>query len=367
MSKTIASQSAGAPFIYDPDYTVAPGESLRSTLQHLGMTQAEFAQRAGLSLKHVNQIALGVAPITHETAFAFEKVTAVPARVWNGLEANYRDRLVRAEDKNVLTADTVWLKTLPIPELKRRRLVPDTNDPGVLLGSVCRFFGVANRQAWETVWRVPLASFRKSKSFKSDPGAAATWLRIGELKAAEIECKPYDPKSFREVLQTIRGLTTALPEEFEPELVRRCSEVGVAVVFVPEVKGSRASGATRWVTPTKAVMQLSLRHKSDDHLWFSFFHEAGHLLLHGKKGTFVTEGQAEDLAEEEANEFAETYLIPKRYESFLPQLKSSEAIRAFAQELGIAPGIVVGRLQKNDILDWNQQNQLKRRFVFIQE
>jgi hypothetical protein len=211
-----------------------------------------------------------------------------------------------------------------------------------------------------------LASFRKSPSFKSDDGAVATWLRIGELKASSIQCEPYDPQRFREVLRRIRSLTREVPEEFEPELTRLCAERGVAVVFVPEVSGTRASGAAHWLGPARALIQLSLRHKTDDHLWFSFFHEAGHLLLHSKKETFITAEHHSDAAEDEANEFAASWLIPKRFDGQLACLETLDEIRSFADDLGIAPGIVVGRLQKEGVLDWSQGNKLKRKFRFVE-
>lgn len=351
---------------YQPDYAVAPGVTLRSTLAANGMTQADLATRAGLSLKHVNQIVQGAAPITPETALAFERVTGVPARSWSILEANYRERIMRAQDRRSLTAGQAWLKSLPIKDMQRRGLLPETADRATLLEEVCRFFGVANRESWERVWRTPLASFRKSPSFKSDDGAVATWLRIGELKASTVQCEPYDPQRFREVLRRIRSLTRELPEDFEPELMNLCAESGVAVVFVPEVPGTRASGAAYWLSPAKALIQLSLRHKTDDHLWFSYFHEAGHILLHSKKQTFITAEHHSDTAEDEANEFAASWLIPKRFEAQLLRLRGWDEIRTFADDLGIAPGIVVGRLQKEGVLDWSQGNRLKRKFRFAE-
>lgn len=367
---------ANNEFRYQPDYVVAPGATLRSTLTEQGMTQADLATRAGLSVKHVNQIVQGVAPITHETALVLEKVTGVPARLWNMLEGAYRERLARAEDRNLLTADKEWLKELPIQELKNRGVLRNESDPGVLLQEVCRFFGVANRDAWEKVWRSPLAQFRRSPAFASDAAAVATWLRLGEVTASAIECEPFDARKFRDTLRRIRSLTRGLPALFEPEVVRLCADCGVAVVFVPEIKGTRASGAARWLTPTKALIQLSLRHKSDDHLWFSFFHEAGHLLQHSKKETFITSkknaagpatSKAESVEEEdEADSFAATWLIPRKYEGQLRRLRTDADIAYFADELGIAPGIVVGRLQKDGIIEWNRGNRLKRYFKFIE-
>src|SRR5436190_12993416 len=105
---------------YAPDYATPTGASLRSTLAEIGMTQADLAARTGLSLKHINQIVQGVAPLTHETALLLEKVTGVPAKVWNALEASYRDRLARTQDKRKLESEANWLKEIPLKELAQR-------------------------------------------------------------------------------------------------------------------------------------------------------------------------------------------------------------------------------------------------------
>ena len=79
------------------------------------------------------------------------------------------------------------------------------------------------------------------------------------------------------------------------------------------------SGATWWLSPSKAVIQLSARHKTDDHLWFSLVHEAAHILPHSKKNVFV-EGMNDDSAdlEAEANEWASNFLVPTHaWERFL--------------------------------------------------
>ena len=349
---------------YQPDYAIPPGETLRSTLGELGMTQSDLAARTGLSLKHINQIAQGIAPITHETSLLLEKVTGVSARTWNSLEAAYRDRLARSDDREALGADTTWLNELPISELRRRGRLRKGTDDATLLEDVCRFFGVANRSSWEKVWRDALASFRRSQTFKTDAGAVAAWLRIGEIDAQAIECAPFDAHRFRQSLDAIRRLTLEPPEAFVPRLREVCAANGVAVVFVPEIKGTRCWGAARWISPTKALIELSLRYKSDDHLWFSFFHEAAHLLLHGKKELFITTDRFTDQSEDEANQFASTFLIPKKHELRLRDLALAE-IPEFAQELGIAPGIVVGRMQKEKLLGWKEGNGLKRWFQFV--
>src|SRR5439155_7434606 len=106
--------------------------------------------------------------------------------------------------------------------------------------------------------------------------------------ASEIDCGLWDPHKFREELQGIRALTRVEdPRQFVPELVKRCAACGVAVVVLRAPKGCRASGAARFLTPARPMILLSGRHLTDDHFWFTFYHEAGHLVLHGHKFVFV--------------------------------------------------------------------------------
>jgi len=142
----------------------------------------------------------------------------------------------------------------------------------------------------------------------------------------------------------------------------------VAVVFVPELPRTRVSGATRWLTPTKALIQLSFRYKTADHLWFSFYHEAAHILLHQKRPIYLDllEGPRETVGPEEkdADAFARHKLIPpdalRRFVS-AHAFFSRAAIRGFAQAVDIAPGIVVGRLQHDGLLPHSHCNDLKRK------
>jgi hypothetical protein len=180
-----------------------------------------------------------------------------------------------------------------------------------------------------------------------------------------MDCRPFDNRALKTVLQELRELTLdPSPASFVPKLQDACSRQGVAVVFVPAPKRCPASGATRWLTPDKAVVQLSLRYKSNDHLWFTFFHEMAHILLHGKRLVFI-EGDAarEPEHEAEADEFACNLLIPREAALRLGSLAESKvAVRKFAKEIGVAAGIVVGRLQKDGLIDWSHMNDLKLRY-----
>jgi len=210
-----------------------------------------------------------------------------------------------------------------------------------------------------------LAAFRTSATFDSHPGAVAAWLRQGELAGRSISCKMWDSERFFGALPTIRPLTRQKdPTRFIPELTRICGDCGVAVVVLRAPAGCRASGATRFVSPDRALLLLSFRYLSDDHFWFTFFHEAAHLLLHGPNALFLeapdmlTSGQ-----EQEANDFAARALIPDIFRSELDglPLRHEDLIR-FARRVGVSPGIVAGQLQHLGRLRRDQMNRLKRRF-----
>ncbi len=353
---------------FTPDYAVPPGETLLETLQTLGMSQAELANRTGRPLKTINEIIKGKTAITPETALQLERVLGVPARFWNNLERNYRDALARLRERKGIAAGTAWLRKIPVRPLIKAKAIRDLDDKAALVVEVLNFFGVGSPAAWERIWTSQRAVFRRSPALRSAPGAVAAWLRIGELRAQRIQCAPFDKSKFRATLDKLRALTVKPPEIFQPELDELCASAGVAVVFVSELPGTHVSGATRWLTAKKALIQLSLRYKSDDHLWFTFFHEAGHILLHGKRRVFLEDSRTTDTLEKEANAFAANTLIPpgalrefQRRGDF-----SKAAVREIARELGISPGILVGRLQFEHVLPYSHCNDLKRRFVLVE-
>ncbi len=348
---------------FTPDYAVSPGETLLETIEAMGMSQAELADRTGRPKKTINEIIKGKAAITPETALQLERVLGTPAGFWNNLERNYQETLARINEQKSLQRQINWLEKMPVNALVKMGWVKKHSGKVQQLQDLLNFFGVASPEQWATRWMGAHVSYRASKVFSNDPYAIASWLRKGELIAQKITCKPFDASKFKNALSDIRQLTLKPPEVFKSEVIRLSAETGAAVAFVPEIPKIRTSGATWWMNPNKAVIQLSLRYKTDDQLWFSFFHEAGHILLHGKKEVFI-EGSDKNSKEDEADKFASDFLIPsKQYRQFILSERCSRAdIQKFAYELGIAPGIVVGRLQHDNKLPHSFCNDLKKRF-----
>jgi addiction module HigA family antidote len=351
-----------------PDYAIPPGETLLETIEALGMTQKELSIRIDLSEKHIIDIIKGVGPITPETALRLEKALRVPASLWNNLERNYRGALARLADEKRLRTEVAWLDEIPVNALMRMGLIEKHKSKVETLQEVLAFYGVHSPDEWRQLWGKTRFSARQSAAFAARPGAVTAWMRIGELAAQKIDCKPYEHGRFAESLARIRSLTMTDPKNFQPTLAELCSDAGVAVVFVKELPGIHLSGITRWLSPQKALIQVCLRYKSDDQLWFTFFHESGHILKHGKKDMFLENDSGQDLEKErEADKFAADLLIPPREWSKFTAGRArylKAEIKAFARELGIAPGIVVGRLQYEKLLPFSHCNDLKVKLVW---
>lgn len=327
------------------------------------MTQKELATRTGLSVVTLNRIFKGEQPISYETANKLELVTGTPAAFWNNLEARYREQLAKLKQQAELERDLDWLKCVPVAELQSRKVVSEAKDKVLQLREVLGFFGVSGVKAWHDFWSRPTAAARKSKCYESSPGPTAVWLRLGQLKARQIDCEPFSKSRFQVALRAIRSLTPGEPEEFVPEMTRLCAQSGVAVTLVPELKKAPWSGAAEWLAPDKAMILLNLRGKWEDRFWFTFFHEAGHILLDSKKERHIDDGKtyANDPAETRADEFASEILIPGKHNDRIKSVRAAREITQIAKDLGIAPGIVAGRFQ-HLTKKWTHFNALKRRF-----
>lgn len=351
---------------WQPTWAVPPGDILQEVLDERGMTQSELARRTGRPVKTINEIIKGKAAITPETAIQFERSLSIPAQFWNNLESNYRAILANGEARRELEKESSWVDRFPVKDLVRHGLVRTRGSKADRLGDLLAFFQVSSPKAWEATWLRPASAFRASPAFESRPEAIAVWLRWGEIQAGGIECVAFDAELFHDALRIIRGLTNCEPFSASLERVKElCANSGVALVVTPELIGAPISGAARWPATDKALIQLSLRHKSDDQFWFTFFHEAGHLLSSQRRQEYIDAigdvGESNDV-EASANRFARDQLIPPdEYCDFLASTEFTPAsVRSFAMELGIAPGIVVGRLQHDDKLAPSKMNSLKR-------
>lgn len=331
---------------YRPDYAISPGETLREVMGSLGMTQQELAIRTGLTVQSLNRIFNGSQSISYETANSLEMATGTPARFWNNLEARYRERLTAFEKSASLAEDLGWLKTIPTLNLIRRGAIRKGADSSELLRNTLSFYGVSSVAAWHELWDRPALATRRSACFETRPGPASAWIRLGELQAKTVDCRPYSKEQLVKAIPELRSLTREKDAQKMANAMRNlCAECGVALALVPEMKKVPWNGATRWLTPEKSMVLLNLRGKGEDRFWFSFFHEIGHVLHDSKKDLLINDGSKDDPREVRADDFAANVLIPVKYDSQIVAIGTQTELTALAKKLDVAPGIVAGRYQ----------------------
>jgi len=342
-----------------PTHPIHPGETLREALEAIGMSQVELATRMKRPVKTINEIIKGIESITPGTANQLERVLGISSKFWINLQSNFDIAEEKARMENQLTAEDEKVPLFPYSEMANLGWVKKTRIIRERTLELLSFFGVVSFSQMNQVFK---GAYRKKHKKTSSQEALAAWLRLGELKAQKINVENFDKKKFRKILKEARALTKNTNKDFRDKLTTMCALCGVCVTYVPHLKRTYVNGATRWLTSTKALIQLSYRYRYKDIMWFTFFHEAAHLLLHNKSENiidYVDQKQTEE--EKQADEWASKFLIPKSaYRKFTSNFNNSESsIIDFAQELGIGPDIVVGRLQHDGIIKYNQMNHLR--------
>ena len=336
--------------IYNPNIAIHPGTTLSDVLEASNMTQSELAERTGLTPKTVSEITQGKNPITPETATKLSAVFGTSVSFWNNLERSYQETLVRLKEQERLDLEAADLgKFQCYKELVYWKYLPKVSIPREKVSHLLNFFQVSSLGFIPQTHPV---AFRQTKQKNFSHESLAAWLRCGEIDAAKIETKPFKKELVFDRLQEMRKLTVVPNAQLQEKLQSICAECGIAVAFVPYFANTYVDGATRWLSNDKALIQVSLRGNSSDRFWFTFFHELGHLLKHGKTDAFVEffeAGKNDSLIEKEkeADEFSKETLIPAlAFKEFRSKKDlSDEAIRNFAKNISVSPSIVAGRIK----------------------
>lgn len=353
---------------YIPSMPVPPGETILELLEERGIKQTELADRMGRPAKVINEIVKGKSAITADTAIQLEQVLGVPAKFWNNLEANYREILARSKAEEQYKDEVEIAIQYPYEEMARWDWIPKAKEPVEKTKHLLNYFGVTSLEHTIESKKAEAVLYRISKTKSYSVPAVTAWLRKGAIDAQSIETKPFDAKRLKELATDIRALTTENPDSFHPHLVEKLADAGIAFTVTPNLKNAPVNGASRWLSSSKALIQLSIRYRYNDIFWFSLFHELAHVLYHSKKEINIDMSNLahEDEDERLADEFAANTLIPeKEYEEFIKR-RSFEylPVKSFAKSMGVHPGIVVGRLQHDDHIDPSNLNGLRDRFCW---
>lgn len=336
-----------------------PGATIKEQLEDRGMSQKEFASRMGMSEKHISHLINGDVQLTSDVAYRLEMVLGLPAKFWNNLEAIYREKLAKVEAENALDADKEIAKKFPYKEMSLNGWLPETRKLEERVVNLRKFFEVVQLDKLANSSLIPSIACRRLSITEKADYALIAWAQKAKIEARTIQTAHIDLNELSKQLTTIRAMTVKDPKDFCKELCELLSNCGIAIVFLPHIGGSFLHGAT-FYDKNKIVIGLTLRGKDADKFWFSLFHEIGHILLgHLNQNTGM-----DSTSEEAANQFAKDTLIPQNtFNAFVDRGSfTRESLTQFSKAIGIDPGIVVGRLQKEGYIEFSWYNDLKTKY-----
>lgn len=350
---------------FNANWASPPGETIKRLLHSKNVCMDEFSSKVQLTPIEINGLFSGAIRINESLAEKFETYLGGSASFWVNRDERYMSQLQLITSRKKENED--WMKLLPIKDMIKMGWIKGTGD---LIESCLNFFNVKSKGEWELKYGEVIANsmFRTSATLNENTGALITWLRQGEIVADKINCKKWNSETLENSIPELRKLTRLKsPKEFLPELIDICASTGVAISIIKAPVGCRSSGVTRFINDDKAILQLSFRYLVDDQFWFTFFHEIGHLIMHGKDKIYMEPSSIKEYVESdeerEANLFAQAALIPYKYEDVLKTMpRDKRTIINLASELGISPGILIGQLQHREIIKFSYLNGYKRRY-----
>jgi HTH-type transcriptional regulator / antitoxin HigA len=335
---------------------IHPGEHLFDFLAESGISQSELAERTGISKKAINEIVRGKSRITEKTAFRLSKVFSVSPEFWVNLQSNYDTLLAKREEDKKLTEDKEnYLENFKeaYKELSKVGMMENIRWVESNLLQITKnlqyFFRVDSLSYVEgkTMKQVFL---RKHNKKNLNQYTLASWIQLGENHAEKTQVKPFDRKKLKEKAKEIKKLSLQSKEKYLTKIEDILSECGVVFVCAPHLKNIHAQGLVKWVDGDKVLLMINSTKKDEGKFWFNLYHEIGHILLHGKKETFINfENDKTDKEEQEADKFAERMLVGdfNDFYTFQKEKKIGDdrlAVKRFAKEKGVSPAIVAGML-----------------------
>ena len=345
---------------FTPDYVIHPGESLLEALTDRSRAQSELSIRTWLTEKHINQIINWKSPITPDTAILLQNALGISMTFWNNLQKSYDETLARLEAEQRIQEELslLWQFKNCYKELVDKNILISVSTQIEKYTQLINYFGVSSLLRIE---KTEAIAYRKSTYKDIDVPTLSAWLRLGIKEISATQLPEYDEKKLKQGIIKLRSLVSK-PWSFWEDIKNTLHECGVGVVFSPYFSRTYVNWATRWIWKNPLI-QVSIRGKSHDGLWFTLFHELWHVLLHGKKDQFI-EFENPDYdnnpQEKEANDFASEILIHEEdYQLFIgTKIFDFDSILSFSHKISIDPGIVAWRLAK----DWYISRPIANRY-----
>lgn len=338
-----------------------PSDLLLSELTVRGMRQKELSVRTGATEKHISTIVSGSKPISVSFGRKLDIALGDPLGTWAKRQADYDNYMARLEEENGITSEENRIYK------RLSEVVAFFIDKGIMYnncGDAEKILQLRQILCVNNLTVIPQITYNATyraqinKDTRIDPCILFAWQRMCELKAANRQIDvPFSARKLSESIPLIKQQMFAPSTKKMTAALRSIfASCGIAFEVVHNFRRAPVQGFIKQVDNTKVILCVTLRGKAADRFWFSLFHEVGHL-LNGDLGTrFVDFESVGSAMEDAADSYArDTLLDPSLYNAFIEtgHYHSLDAIKEFATTAGVPHWIVIGRLHKDEYLDWS--------------
>ena len=212
---------------------VPPGMTIKEVLEDHHMTQKELAVRLGLSEKHISKLINGEVPLTQDVAIRLERVLDIEASFWNGLEAAYREAILKVEYENSIDEEINFAKPFGYAKLARLGIVPETKKAAEQVNNLQKFFEVASLKNVDNEMVMPLVYENIKDMEPAKKSAIYTLVQITKGQARFVEVNPYDAELLRKFIPKIEDLKSEPLASVKEPLKDMLGACGVIIVYLP--------------------------------------------------------------------------------------------------------------------------------------
>ncbi|MEQ8443864.1 MAG: ImmA/IrrE family metallo-endopeptidase [Alphaproteobacteria bacterium] len=355
---------------FAPNWASPLHDTVARILASSELTIDELAVRLECSEDLLIDILEGREALGSKLAHSFSKELGSTPQFWQTRSRQFFEDSDRLQTERTQGELAQWGAQFPVQAMRKLGWLPKRHRGTKLSEDILEFFGCATVPEWRHRYSTGIGevAFRTSFAFETNELATLAWLRTGEKLANQLPASDFSIAQFSEMAPSLKKYCVYKhPSTFFGKLQKACADYGVKLVSSRAPAGCRASGAS-WISEDgNPVVLVSFRHLSEDHFWFTFFHEVGHVVLHDPAHIEIDGTDPSPLAnsehEEQADTFAQDTLVqPNLREELVSSVPTKTFVRSIARRANVTPGIVVGQLQKAGCLQPSQLNFLKRRY-----
>lgn len=349
---------------YDDLIAFHPGSYVEDLIEDLNINQAEFANRLGTTPKTISLIIRGKENISNDLANKLAKLSGVSVKTWLNLQAMYDEKVIEIENQQNEDLETEIAKKIDCKALKGLKVLKDqaysAAEKNSKLRSLLHMSTLSNLLEFN-----PMVSYRQAEVTEKAVINANVMLELAMNSARNVTDTKFNKKKLEQILPAIKNLIVDMPADVFEQLKALLLDSGIVLVGMPKFQGAKLNGATTKFRNGSVLLLITDLNKKEDIFWFSLLHELGHI-YYGEFDSNLSDDEVYREKERKADTFAANFLIPQdRYQDFVQQNVFNEAsIVTFAQEVNTSPAIVVGRLQNDQLIGFNELSHLKRSYTF---